>query len=95
MKKEFFIIGASDAFQHAQDFNRNCWLQKTMTNLSARIISAADQGHRHLDICPHEMTIGAENLSEVAEMLACLDKELVAAGYTTKQEPNGDFTINW
>jgi hypothetical protein len=41
------------------------------------------------------MTVGAENLGEVAEMLACLDKELVAAGYTTKQEPNGDFTINW
>ena len=93
MKKE--MIFASTALNLSQSHNRDMWLQATMNRLSNDIRSATNSGLRHLDICPHQLTIGAENLYEVSEMLHCLDKELKKHGYTTKQDPNGRFTINW
>ena len=93
MKKE--MIFANCAANLAQNHNRDMWLQATMSALSTRIKDAAMDGFRHLDICPHELTLGAENLYEVSEMLGILHKELKAHGYTTKQDPNGRFTINW
>ena len=93
MKKE--MIYASSALNLSQSHNRDMWLQATMNCLSDDIRSAANRGLRHLDVCPHKLTIGAENLYEVSEMLHCLDKELKKHGYTTKQMPDGQFTINW
>lgn len=89
------MIHSNNAINAAQQFNRNQWLKCTESILSDQIMSASHQGHRHLHVCLHDITKGAENLAEIGEMCTILHKTLINQGYTVKYSINGNFTISW
>ena len=89
------MIHSSNAINVAQQFNRDQWLKHTESILSEQIMSASRQGLRHLHVCLHDITKGAENLAEIGEMCILLNKTLVSQGYTVKYSINGSLTISW
>ena len=89
------MIHSSNAVNNAQQFNRNQWLKHAENILSEQIMQVSKQGHRHLNVCLHDITKGAENLAEIGEMCILLNKTLVGQGYTVKYSINGSLTISW
>ena len=89
------MIHSNNAISTAQQFNRNQWLKHAEANLSDQIMSASRQGLRHLHVCLHDITKGAENLAEIGEMCILLNKTLTNQGYTVKYSINGNLTISW
>ena len=89
------MIHSNNAINAAQQFNRNQWLKCAEGTLSEQIMSASRQGLRHLNVCLHDITKGAENLAEIGEMCTLLHKTLTNQGYTVKYSVNGNLTIFW
>lgn len=89
------MIHSSNAINAAQQFNRNQWLKHTENILSQQIMQVSRQGHRHLHVCLHDITKGAENLAEIGEMCTLLHKTLTNQGYTVNYTINGNLTISW
>lgn len=89
------IIPAAFAVKNAQSFNRNQWLKRAETILSKQIMQVSRQGHRHLNVCLHDITKGAENLAEIGEMCTLLHKTLTNQGYTVKYSIDGRLVISW
>jgi hypothetical protein len=89
------MIHSNNAVNTAQQFNRNQWLKRTENILSEQIMQVSRQGHRHLHVCLHDITKGAENLAEIGEMCILLNKTLVNQGYDIKYSINGRLVISW
>lgn len=89
------MINANNAINAAQQFNRNQWLKHAEGILSEQIMQVSKQGHRHLHVCLHDITKGAEDLAEIGEMCILLNKTLTNQGYTVKYSINGNLTISW
>lgn len=89
------MIHSSNAVNTAQQFNRNQWLKRTENILSEQIMQVSRQGHRHLHVCLHDITKGAENLAEIGEMCILLNKTLVNQGYDIKYSIDGRLVISW
>ena len=89
------MIHSNNAINAAQQFNRNQWLKCAESALSEQIMQVSRLGHRHLDVCLHDITKGAENLAEIGEMCTLLHKTLTNQGYTVKYSINGSLTISW
>lgn len=89
------MIHSSNAINAAQQFNRNQWLKRTENILSEQIMQVSRQGHRHLHVCLHDITKGAENLAEIGEMCILLNKTLVNQGYDIKYSIDGRLVISW
>jgi hypothetical protein len=89
------MINSSNAINVAQQFNRDQWLKRTENILSEQIMQVSRQGHRHLHVCLHDITKGAENLAEIGEMCILLNKTLVNQGYSVKYSIDGRLVISW
>ena len=89
------MIHSSNAINAAQQFNCNQWLKYAEGILSEQIMQVSRQGHRHLHVCLHDITKGAENLAEIGEMCTLLHKTLTSQGYTVKYSINGRLVISW
>lgn len=89
------MIHSSNAINAAQQFNRNQWLKRAEGILSEQIMQVSKQGHRHLHVCFHDITKGAEDLAEIGEMCTLLHKTLTNQGYTVKYSINGRLVISW
>lgn len=89
------MIHSSNAVNTAQQFNRNQWLKHTENILSEQIMQVSRQGHRHLHVCLHDITEGAENLAEIGEMCILLNKTLVNQGYNVTYSIDGRLIISW
>lgn len=89
------MIHSNNAVNTAQQFNRNQWLKRTENILSEQIMQVSRQGHRHLHVCLHDITKGAENLAEIGEMCILLNKTLVTQGYNVKYSIDGRLVISW
>ena len=89
------MIHSNNAINAAQQFNRNQWLKHTENILSKQIMQVSRQGHRHLNVCLHDITKGAENLAEIGEMCILLNKTLVNQGYNVKYSIDGRLIISW
>jgi hypothetical protein len=89
------MLHSNNAINAAQQFNRNQWLKHAESNLSDQIMSASRQGLRHLNVCLHDITKGAENLAEIGEMCILLNKTLVNQGYNVKYSIDGRLVISW
>lgn len=89
------MIHSSNAINAAQQFNRNQWLKHAESILSGQIMQVSRRGHRHLHVCLHDITKGAEDLAEIGEMCTLLHKTLTNQGYTVKYTINGNLTISW
>lgn len=89
------MVNANEAINRAQQFNRTCWLKDAEKRLSNRILEVAATGIRECSVAFKDLIIGAENLAEVAEMLALISESLVKAGYNHKVTPNGFLIISW
>lgn len=89
------MIHSNNAINTAQQFNRNQWLKCAEGILSEQIMQVSRQGHRHLHVCLHDITKGAENLAEIGEMCTLLHKTLTNQGYTVKYSIDGRLVISW
>jgi hypothetical protein len=89
------MLHSNNAINAAQQFNRNQWLKRTENILSEQIMQVSRQGHRHLHVCLHDITKGAENLAEIGEMCILLNKTLVNQGYDIKYSIDGRLVISW
>ena len=89
------MIHSNNAINAVQQFNRNQWLKRAEGILSEQIMQVSRQGHRHLHVCLHDITKGAENLAEIGEMCTLLHKTLTNQGYTVKYSINGRLVISW
>ena len=89
------MIHSNNAINAAQQFNRNQWLKHAESILSYQIMQVSKQGHRHLHVCLHDITKGAENLAEIGEMCTLLHKTLTNQGYTVKYLIDGRLVISW
>lgn len=95
MIKEEFIISALCALTKSQEVNRDLWLKNAGRKISDMIMKAASTGVRELTIPMKSLVVGAENLTEGAEMFAYLAKELTKQGYTNKFDLEGNLFISW
>lgn len=95
MLKENFIVSALCALEKSQKVNRDLWLKNAGKKISDMILRAASTGIRELTIPMKDLIIGAENLTEGAEMFVYLAKELTNQGYTNKFDLNGNLYIAW
>ena len=86
---------SNNAINAAQQFNRNQWLKHAEDTLSKQIMQVSKQGHRHLHVCLHDITKGAEDLAEIGEMCILLNKTLVNQGYDIKYSIDGRLVISW
>ena len=89
------MLHSNNAINAAQQFNRNQWLKHAENILSEQIMTQARQGLRHIDVCLHDITKGAEDLAEIGEMCTLLHKTLTNQGYTVKYSINGRLVISW
>lgn len=89
------MIHSNNAINAAQQFNRNQWLKRAEGILSEQIMQVSKQGHRHLHVCLHDITKGAEDLAEIGEMCTLLHKTLTNQGYTVKYSIDGRLVISW
>ena len=89
------MIKAKTAKRKEQEFNRDLWIRLSIKRLSKAIDREAAKGLSALSVNLHNIVIGAENLAEIGEMCALIEKELLANGYTTHYSIDGELTISW
>ena len=89
------MIQANCAKQMSQTSNRDNWFNEVSNRLTKDITSAAETGIRQLTIAFTDLIIGAENISECAEMLQYVDSMLLKAGYRHIVTPTGELIIVW
>ena len=89
------MITAETARRKMQVYNRDGWIKHSMRKLSEAIDREAAKGKDCVEIDIREITMGAENLTEIGEMCILLEKELKMNGYRIHYSIDGELTISW
>ena len=89
------MIHASEAYNIANNVNKNNWINRSMAVIDSVVKNAAKSGKTEVIIDPKQLTLGAETFSEAAESLVEIETRLMQSGYDPKVLPSGEYVIEW
>lgn len=89
------MIHAHDAYNIANNVNKNNCINRSMTIIDGIVKNAANLGKAEVIVNPNQLTLGAETFSEAGELLIEIESRLMQSGYGTKILPSGEYVIKW
>ena len=89
------MIPAGEAYNIANNVNKNICIDRSMTVIDGIVKNAANSGETEVIVNPNQLTLGAETFSEAAESLIEIETRLMQSGYCTRILPSGEYVIKW
>lgn len=89
------MINSRTAYEMCQKVHRDAWANEMSNRLSEAIKTAAQKGEFGISFHLTGLIVGAENLSEYAELVVILKNVLDEAGYSHVVNPDGSISVSW